>query len=369
MKHNTLYTISTIMLLLAGCQTTKVGPRALKTSHRAYSQALGSSFDEALLTNIVRLRYRDNPIFVEYNTITQNTKASGGFSLDFSKTFLGKPSGGNYVGTSKAAGSISGEDGSTIVLKPLTDAEFIRKLMTSIQVPIVVSMIQSGWRADRIFNLCIERGNNLYNAPTASGPTPAYAPEYKKFYRFTEILRTLQRNDLINFGEQPSVNFASLMLGIVPAPAFDKEIREFKSLANLDPNSNLFKFMSNFLEMGPKKLTLRTRSLLGILYFLSQGVEVPASDEQAGLVTVTKNLDGSKFDWNLISTRFLTVKCCTTKLKPADAYVACYYRNKWFYIADNDLESKTSFMLLNQIFTLQASRFSKTEPVLVLSGN
>ncbi|MDR1255195.1 MAG: hypothetical protein LBJ78_04215 [Puniceicoccales bacterium] len=369
MKHVSVCVIGIGTLLLSGCQTTKVGPRALKSSHSAYNQALITTLDEQLLTNIVRLRYRDNPVFLEANTITQSNKASGSLGLEFSKTFLGRPSNGAYNGTGGIKPSMGCEDGSQIVLKPLTGNEFIKKLMTPIQNPILISMIQSGWRADRVFNLCVERINNLYNAPTASGPTPTYAPEYAKFYRFTELLRTFQRNNLINFGEQPDVNFADLMLRVVENPLFAKEIKEFKTLANLNPNLNEFKFKSSFLEMSPKKLTIRARSLLGIFFFLSQGVEVPKEDETQGLVTVTQNLDGSKFDWNTLSTRFLTIHCSTSKIKPNNAYVACHYRNRWFFIADNDLESKTSFMLLNQIFTLQSSKYKASDPILVLSGS
>ena len=42
--------------------------------------------------------------------------------------------------------------------------------------------------------------------------------------------------------------------------------------------------------------------------------------------------------------------------RPANAFVAVPYRGAWFYIADNDLESKSTFMLLTQLFNLQAGQ-------------
>jgi hypothetical protein len=40
--------------------------------------------------------------------------------------------------------------------------------------------------------------------------------------------------------------------------------------------------------------------------------------------------------------------------EPDLALVAIPYRGQWFYLADNDLESKSTFMLLTQLFHLQA---------------
>jgi hypothetical protein len=366
MKPISFFCLAAALLPLTGCQTTKVGPSALTNLHQAYSQSLGATLDEQLLINIVRLRYRDNPVFLETNVITQNNKASGSLNFDFTKTFL---SAQRYAGSGAVKPGAGCEDSSQLVFRQLTGREFIMKLMTPVQIPVIVAMIQSGWRADRVFDLCVERVNYLYNAPTASGPTPILAPEFEKFYRFTDLLRVLQSANLIDFGEQPSVNFADLVLRVNDHPAWAKEVAEFKRLASLDARSTDFRFKNSFLEMSPTKLTLRPRSLLGMFFFVSQGVEVPAEDEAQGLVTITKNLDGSKFDWAPLASRFLTVRHSLGKLKPSNAFVACHYRNKWFYITDDDLESKTSFMLLSQIFTLQSSKYKSSEPVLVLSGS
>ena len=47
----------------------------------------------------------------------------------------------------------------------------------------------------------------------------------------------------------------------------------------------------------PNQVHFRMRSVLSALYYLSSAVEVPAEHERLGLVTVTKNADGSRFDW------------------------------------------------------------------------
>ena len=48
------------------------------------------------------------------------------------------------------------------------------------------------------------------------------------------------------------------------------------------------------------------------------------------------------------------------------AFVAIPYRGEWFYLADNDLESKSTFMLLTQLFRLQAVAAKSAGPTLTL---
>ena len=64
-------------------------------------------------------------------------------------------------------------------------------------------LTQSGWNIDRVFGLCFERINNLYNAPTASGPTPQQAPDYEAFNHLLESLSVLQKRQLIEIGTNP----------------------------------------------------------------------------------------------------------------------------------------------------------------------
>jgi hypothetical protein len=46
--------------------------------------------------------------------------------------------------------------------------------------------------------------------------------------------------------------------------------------------------------------------------------------------------------------------------------VAVPYRNRWFYIADDDLPSKAYMMLVGSIFSLQAGDLPMVTPLLTL---
>lgn len=367
MKRFSLCGVGLAAVLLGGCQTTKVGPNALRSFHGAYNQAITSTTEEQLLQNIVRLRYRDNPVFIEVGEISQSNKLGGNGSFGLDKAVMAAQ---KYTGTAKSSAGLSSENSSVIKFQQLKGKEFVQKMLTPIQTAIVWSMVESGWRPERVFNLCVERINDLYNAQTAGGPTPHFAPEYKDYYRWTELFTRLYRGHVINFGDKPETNFSDLHMVVKEDPVFAKEISEFKALAGLDKNLSWFKIKDNFVDISSSKLTVRSRTLLSMFFFLSQGVDVPQVDKDNGLVTTTKNLDGSVFDWSPISNRLLNVHYSETKVCPQDAYVACQYRGKWFYVKDDDSESKATFLLMSQIFTLQsAANYKPTSPTLVVSGS
>jgi hypothetical protein len=109
---------------------------------------------------------------------------------------------------------------------------------------------------------------------------------------------------------------------------------------------------------------IRCRSLMGILYFLSTAVEPPAPHVQAGLVTVTRDDRGQPFDWAQFTGKVMTIR--SQKDAPARAAVAVRHRGWWFYIADDDANSKITFTLVNTLFQLQATTGSGKSPLLTL---
>jgi len=115
----------------------------------------------------------------------------------------------------------------------------------------------------------------------------------------------------------------------------------------------------------PKFIRIQTRSLLGIMYYLSHGVEVPESDVKNGKVTVTHDEEGNVFDWPRFTEDLLRIQSKGELIRESPA-VAVRYRGTWFYIDDSDLNSKSTFSLLAQIFSLQAGGVPTTAPLLTL---
>ena len=117
-------------------------------------------------------------------------------------------------------------------------------------------------------------------------------------------------------------------------------------------------------EREPGEVGMRCRSLLGVLYFLSASVQPPPPDVEAGLVTVTRDADGQPFDWSKATGKVMTIH--SQKDRPDNAYVAVPYRDWWFYVADDDQSSKSTFSLLNILFSLQAATGKGKSPILTL---
>jgi hypothetical protein len=67
-----LLIIGLFLMVFTGCRTTNWDPQALRKTHYNYNQEAINTSNEQLLSNIVRVRYRDNPYFFRINTITHS---------------------------------------------------------------------------------------------------------------------------------------------------------------------------------------------------------------------------------------------------------------------------------------------------------
>ena len=103
---------------------------------------------------------------------------------------------------------------------------------------------------------------------------------------------------------------------------------------------------------------------MGVMYYLSQGVEAPLRHEEEGKVTVTRDATGQRFDWRKVAGRLLRIR--SSESAPDSAFVKVKYRGHWFYIDDSDLNSKTTFGLLIQLLALQSATGAASGPLLTI---
>ena len=102
-------------------------------------------------------------------------------------------------------------------------------------------------------------------------------------------------------------------------------------------------------------------------FSLSHGIKIPEEHLDEGLVQITKNADGTEFDWTEITGELITIHSSRNEPKQGSAKV--FYRDYWFYIEDSDITSKYTFMLLNQIESLQSGEIKESGPTLTLPVN
>ena len=103
---------------------------------------------------------------------------------------------------------------------------------------------------------------------------------------------------------------------------------------------------------------------MGVMYFLAQSVEIPQEDYDDRKVATTLLSDGGVFNWEAITGSLAKVH--SSPKRPADAAIAVNYRDRWFYIADNDIRTKSTFQLLGQLFALQSRDQKGGAPLLTL---
>ena len=345
-----------LLSFLTGCGSL-IGPSNIQNERQDFNIALQQTNDEQMLLNLVRMKYRDTNMFLEVSAVasqyslTSNITANGNLTNNFS----------NSIGLGT---KIEYSEKPTISYTPLHGQKFITRLLSQIDPQTIGLLYKSGWSAERLFLLCLEDINGVKNAPRASGPTPKTAPEFKKFQELVSLIRELQLDDSIQ------LELVSINKSIAFALYFSKDVDKSKKKAVEEilgvSGKDRYILTQNTLNSKDDEIAFQTRSIREILFYLSQGVEVPECHVENGLVTTTKNTDGSVFDWTELTGELMKIKSKKCAVPPCNAYVAVKYRDTWFYIEDNDLNSKSTFGLLIQLYDLQSGDTEGAAPVLTL---
>ena len=374
MKKN-LFIALFLIFTLSGCQS-YFGPTALQNTHSAYNQAISVTLDEQMLLNLVRMKYRDRPFFLKVGSVTASMTFGGTLGMN---TELDLSPEGNII---KPHFGFSYADKPTISYTPLQGEDFLKSVMSSIPLQAILVMTQSGWSVERIFGMCVERMNELYNAPRASGPTPDAEPEFRKFKRMLELFRELQLHGGMEIGPDLNLNSKAPDLVIlfrstkINQDIVDEISNLLTNSSDTMPNPEIQKsahkdthkvrINNDFVNARPGELNIRTRSIASVMYYLSQNVTIPEEHINAGLVTITKTLDKrAVFDWGETPAGAV-FRVNVSEEYPENAFIATPYRDYWFYITDNDLQTKSTFMLLGQLFDLQAGQTKFSGPTLTL---
>lgn len=352
--------IPLVMMGLTSCHQS--GPNAVRTGRANYNIVIQQTSSEQLLLNLVRLRYRDVPFFMEVASVSTSfhfdASASASVSLPESQ--------GNIYAFGAGAGYT---EQPTITYTPLQGDKFVRQLMSPIDLNTILLLYHSGWSVERIFRVCLQSINGVRNAPGASGPTPDYVPKYKKFREVVDLLRQLQLKRVLDMGHAPSddPNNPFVEIRIADEAVLWDEVKQFCELLGLQQDRTHFLLTTQTGVKGKDRITTITtvpRSLMGSLFYVSQSVEVPPEDERLGRVTVTPDAKGDRFDWREVTGELMHIY--SSRKRPHNAYLAIHYRGSWFYIEDSDLTSKSTFSLLMQLFALQVGEIKSTGPILTL---
>jgi hypothetical protein len=346
-----LITLLAVLVFLGGCA--QFGPKALSAGRPLYNIAVQETESQQLLLNIVRQRYRDPVLFLDVTSI------SSGFNRQASAGWLGNTGSSNIGGT--LGGSIS--ESPFITYAPNTGEAFVRQMMTPLDITTLALIVQAGWSIERTLLIVGESVNELRNTPSDRNPQTGYL----KFHEAVSSLRDLQRAGKLSLGAEIVKDDDEPRLSLLVAPDAVKSepyLKVCEAIRVACDGRPLHLRQAIGASIDDETMVLATRSLFSAMYFLSQGVDVPEKDVAAGVASRKSVVSGGPFDQAGTGETLFHIR--TSAEEPKTASVKVFYRDSWFYVADNDADSKVTFALVSMIMMLQSGNEAKIIPLITL---
>lgn len=364
-----------IVFLVSGCAS--IGPRQINIDRNRYNDVIQETNNQQLLINIVRLRYVEPTSFLKLTNVTSsytlnpsvNTNGTG-VAYATATSPSGILTASTVTRTLNVAPAVNYLDTPTISYAPVDDSVFVNELMTPVKLESVHLLNYGGIHEARLLNrLVFQEINGLDNASAATSAKMGGAlPQYKKFYQLLDNLVYLSERSAIQFRPAKVNNNYVLAIHVDNRYINTPAVRNIRKLLNI-PNNGKDIILSDIVTDNAKDnvVFVKTRSIYGIMTFLSYGVQIPESDVRAKYVYTYYNPDGTRFDWTPLTQGLL--KVYSSQREPVDTFIKVFVHNHWFYIKNNDLDSKSTFTLLTRLITLTAgSELGKAQsgPLLTL---
>jgi hypothetical protein len=389
------------VLAVAGC----VGPAALRGTRLRYNEAYRKTTDEEILLNIVRLRYGDSPVFIDLPNITSQ------FQVSATGSGTGGVDGQGPGPTRLGFGELFLKDAPTLSYTPRSGQQVGKRLMAPLTAELLRS-ISPGRNTELFLLMAVDGMNDARNAPLATSFDPGVSDDNAAYRHAVRLFVGLQERgdvelrvatfdadryerlplsqvrgrDLLEASKDGKVfrpegesalllkREKSLVLVIRPGAMDSYEAAELIRLLGLSPARGLYRVVSQENDeidpderpspLGEDTIHLDMRSLLQIMTFLSKGVHVPAQHLDRGIAPTTRGPDGAPFDWTLVTGGFFRV--CVQKHRPKHAEIAVPYRDHWYFVAEDDVPSRTVLSLLELILELQETESERAGPLLTL---
>ncbi len=348
-----------LITLIAGCSS--IGPKVLNGDRYNYNMAMGYTNKQELLLNMVRLRYDEGPMVLKVGNISGSTK------LERSAYILGKaffPAVGPSAGETDANAGIIYTDNPIISYTPLDNKDYTTQFLKALDLSDIGLLLQSSWSIPRVFRVAVQRAGNAYNAPSSARPTSSHVPQYQTFIDMTYVLRRMQIADAVTGFYSNKNHVENLTLVINSSYRLTAKEKATLQKAGVEINDNKIVFTT---KPEPHKTYVITRSMLGVLNYLSKGLLAPQADLDNHILTQTVYANGKLFDWQSVLRGMM--KIYHSASKPNDASVSVFYRGRWYYIKDSDSDSKQTLILLQNIAGLTQTAPPGSERTPTLSRN
>jgi hypothetical protein len=402
-------TIGTITLLWCGpflgvtASGCAFGPRVLERTYGPYYESLRHADEEELLRNLVHIRYHEAPGMLSVSSIAAQYELSG--QAEARPFFIApNPSNSNVIFKTFTAllpdVSAMGSNRPTISLVPGDDGEAVRRFLSPMTADTLAFLTQTGWPVSGLLRLWAERINGVPNVDPCDGAACTGVADPARFQRALELLQSAADRELLSIrtaekitelsGPLPSETATAaaaadairqglelrpraegktwtlvrrerrLIVEVTSGSEQDPELLELEGLLNLLPGRSQYDLVvasgripDPLLHPAPPSAELRVtpRSTAQVYVYLANRIEVPPEHIVAGLVRPNSNPDCHESTEGIFA-----IYTAAGHKPPPNAYLAVKYRGWWYYIDDQDAQSKATFAMILQLSQLDLRR-------------
>lgn len=380
-RHSAIFSTLTATVLLSACAT--FGPGTVPGSYTGYSKAIQAARTEGGLLNIVRLRYQDAPVDMTISSISTHFNFELGASGEFGNV--------EESNTANISPFVGYSESPTITFVPQDGADYLGNIASPMSLETLTHPATVSERFTPLLRLAVAEINGIRN------PLRIASPEYQALLAQMEemdlhgelkfgFIETLERlsdpipadriaaSDLLDAAKagysyhaagdpgscQLSKTRRAPVLWIDNRSPQAEGMRTTLGLAPISSGIYPLIFVSRLSSGDGNRtnISVRTRSILEVGVYLSNGVDVPADHRRQGLLPELSENAPQLDD-------FFHVRVLDQA--PEAPGTAVEYRGRWFYIPDSDAHSKATFAALQLLYLANVvSPDMNSTPVLTL---
>jgi hypothetical protein len=412
-----------LAVLLAGSGCAGIfGPNRLTGDRQGYIEALNVSWKEMLLNNLVKLRYGEALSFLDITAISAQYQLEG--SLEASNEYAW-PAGyaiSQYTrNLLRPMASVRYQNQPQITFTPLSGDAVKAMLLKRIPVNDLWTAMDSGWPAKFIMPYCVQSVNSRYNekqnkkffelvtlvhnlikegqlhvilnGASAEGPpkggkesdqaTAKTSPEGGKKLltagaradkgqsrssgesidgKLEKIAANLTEftDNLVKKQKEKGAADKDKDMFILLKNDHPEEVKRFRELLDLDPTeNNLYKVVEGYPQPNKERniIYVHAHSVGQVLTFISKFIHLPKDPPTApkpGFENYFPPDSGIE-----------EIQILSSTTRPKNPYAAVKYQDIWYYISNDDINSKEIFSNLLGVCTMLQT-FNPQTPVLTL---
>jgi len=349
-----LLPVLTVAFVVAACQA--IGPETIQRDRLDYTSAIGDSWKEQVLLNIVKLRYSDVPMFLDVSSVISSYTLQSQVEISARLFPKSAPSAFQNFGVTGLY-----TDRPTISYAPLTGEKFINNLLRPIPPQAIFAMIQAGTQADYILRVTVRAINDIYNY---SGSRSRARHADPAFQRVIGAFRRIQQAGAMGMRieKRRGVDVTLIFFRENAEEDVAKDIQLLSETLGIAPDKKEILLTFGSLHHSDGEIALLTRSMMEMLSELAVVVKVPEQHLAEGRARSIPESVARENPYPLVHIH-------SGSEPPTDANVSVRYRDYWFWIDDCDIESKRVFTFLRIFSSITKTGVVPQAPIITIPAN